>query len=95
MPSLTVRNIPEEILEKIKALSSIDRRSLNNEILVILERGTFVEVHERMKKVKHVSKAAQLEIWNGLAGSWEDKRSTKEIIDDIYAHRTTGRDVKL
>lgn len=95
MASLTVRNIPDEILEKIKALSSIDRRSLNNEVLFILERGTYDVVLDRVHKVKHLSKATQLEIWKSLLGTWEDARSTKEIIDDIYTHRTVGRDVKL
>lgn len=28
-----------------------------------------------------------------LAGSWKDKRSTEEIIDDIECHRTQGRKV--
>jgi hypothetical protein len=48
-----------------------------------------------MRKVKHLSKATQLEIWKSLLGSREDARSAKEIIDDIYARRTAGRDVKL
>lgn len=95
MASLTVRNIPDEILDKIKALSSIDRRSLNNEILVILERGTYTEVQERMRKVKHVSKDTQIQIWNNLLGTWEDTRSAKEIIEDISTHRTIGRDIEL
>ena len=30
-----------------------------------------------------------------LAGSWEDKRSAKEIVDDIERHRTRGRKVEL
>ncbi len=95
MASITVRNIPPEVLEKIKQLSSMERRSVNSEILVILERGTFSEYEEKMLKRKYLSKATQLEIWKKLAGTWEDKRSAKEIIEDIYSHRTTGRDVKL
>ena len=30
-----------------------------------------------------------------LAGSWKDKRSAKEIVDDIERHRTRGRKVEL
>jgi plasmid stability protein len=95
MASITVRNIPDEVLGKIKALSSLERRSVNNEILVILERGTFDEYEDKLQKRKYLSKSTQLEIWKRLAGSWEDSRSTKEIIDDIYANRTAGRDVNL
>lgn len=95
MASITVRNIPDEIFEKIKTLSSIDRRSLNNEILVILERGTFTEYEEKMQKRKYLSKSTQIEIWQRLLGTWEDTRSTKDIIEDIYSHRTTGREINL
>jgi len=95
MASITVRNIPDDVLGKIKALSSIDRRSVNNEILVILERGTYDEYAEKLQKPKYLSKSTQLEIWRRLAGTWEDNRSAKEIIEDIYTHRTVGRDVKL
>jgi plasmid stability protein len=95
MASITVRNIPDEVLEKIRALSAIERRSINNEILLILERGTYSEYEERLHRRKYLSKSTQLEIWKGLLGSWQDNRTTKEIIDDIYSNRTGGRDVEL
>jgi plasmid stability protein len=95
MASITIRNIPDEVLERIRALSSIERRSLNNEILVILERGTYSEYEEKLIKPKYLSKATQMEIWKQLAGTWEDSRSAKEIIEDIYSHRTAGREVQL
>ena len=39
MKSITVRNIPDEILEAARTLSIKERRSLNNEILILLEKG--------------------------------------------------------
>jgi len=95
MASITIRNIPDEVLERIRALSSIERRSLNNEILVILERGTYSEYEEKLLKKKYLSKSTQMEIWKRLAGTWSDSRSAKEIIEDIYSHRTAGREVEL
>src|SRR5208283_3913787 len=95
MASITIRNIPDEVLERIRALSSIERRSLNNEILVILERGTYSEYEEKLLKKKYLSKSTQMEIWKRLAGTWEDTRSAKEIIEDIYSNRTAGREVEL
>jgi plasmid stability protein len=95
MASITIRNIPDEVLERIRALSSIERRSLNNEILVILERGTYSEYEEKLLKRKYLSKSTQMEIWKQLAGTWSDSRSTKEIIEDIYSNRTVGREVQL
>ena len=95
MASITVRNIPDDVLERIRALSSIDRRSLNNEILVLLERSAINEFEEKLLKRKYLSKSTQLEMWKRLVGTWEDTRSTQEIIDDIYATRTVGREVEL
>ncbi len=95
MASITIRNIPDAVLKRIKELSSVERRSVNNEILVILERGTDSEYLDRMQRPKYLSKETQLEIWKKLAGTWEDECSAKEIIADIYSHRTSGRDVRL
>jgi len=95
MANITVRNIPEEVFEKIKALSAIERRSLNNQILTVLERGTFSEYEEVTRERRHISKQTQLQMWRELCGSWEDDRTAKEIIKDIYSHRTLGRDVQI
>jgi plasmid stability protein len=95
MASITVRNIPDEVFERIKTLSMIERRSINNEILVILERGAFNEYEDKMQRQRHLSKSSQMEIWKKLLGTWEDTRSTTEIIEDIYSNRTVGRDVDL
>ncbi|MBE3063982.1 MAG: hypothetical protein IMZ69_03070 [Spirochaetes bacterium] len=95
MASITVRNIPDDVLERIKTLSMIERRSINNEILVILERGAFNEYEEKMQRQRHLSKSTRMEIWKRLLGTWEDTRSTREIIEDIYSNRTVGRDVDL
>ena len=38
MSTLTVKNIPPELYERLKEKAKANRRSLNNEIIVILER---------------------------------------------------------
>lgn len=95
MASVTVRNIPDDILERIRALSTAERRSLNNEILVILERGTNAEFEEKIQQRKFLSKSTQMELWDQLVGTWKDSRSASEIIEDIYSLRTAGRDIEL
>jgi plasmid stability protein len=95
MASITVRNIPEGVFKRIKALSSIDKRSINNEILLILEKGISTEFEEKLHMRKHISKDTQVEIWKNLLGKWIDDRSTEEIVKDIYSHRTIGREVKI
>jgi plasmid stability protein len=93
MVSITVRNIPDEIIDKIKVLSEIEKRSLNNEILVILERGLSDEI--KNKKNAKISAEAQVSLWRKLSGLWEDTRPTEEIISDIYSSRSKGRDVEI
>jgi len=68
MTNITVRNIPDEIIKKIKTLSEVDKRSLNNEILVILEKGLLNEIKNR--KYNKISKEAQISIWEKLSGQW-------------------------
>ena len=95
MANITIRNIPDGTLKRIKTLSSIEKRSPNSEILMILERGASNEFEEKLQTRTKISKETQIDIWKNLLGKWTDKRSTEEIIKDIYSHRTTGRDVKL
>ena len=94
MANITIRNIPDDIFEKIKALSASERRSINNEPLVIIERGTLTAYREKLHERSPVSKSTQLGIWSRLLGSWEDSRSTDEIIEDISGRRTHGRRVE-
>ncbi|MFA6291145.1 MAG: hypothetical protein WC637_05150 [Victivallales bacterium] len=89
MKSITVRNIPDEILEAVRILSIKERRSLNNELLVIMENGLNSMSSSELKT------DLKEEPWKKLAGKWKDKRNTRDIIDDIYSSRTIGKDIKL
>ena len=90
MMNITVRNIPEDIIERIRTLSKIEKRSLNNEILMILERGVEKEFDHFISTERRITKETQIDIWKTLANQWEDDRSTTEIIEDIYQHRTSS-----
>lgn len=93
MINLTVRNIPDEIINKIRTLSKLEKRSLNNEILVILENVLYDEY--KRNRNRKISKEVQINMWEKISGLWEDKRNTKEIINDIYSNRSAGREVDL
>jgi len=93
--NITVRNIPDEVINKIRTLSQIERRSLNNEILIILEQGLNERLASPDNIKRYIAKELQAGIWRGLADKWEDARSTQEIIEDIYENRTIGRPVAL
>jgi len=93
--NLTIRNIPEEVINKIRTLSKVERRSLNSEILVVLEHGLNEKLGRLFYSRSNMTKELQVNIWRGLASKWEDDRSADEIIKDIYNRRTMGRDVEL
>ncbi|MFP4377716.1 MAG: FitA-like ribbon-helix-helix domain-containing protein [Spirochaetales bacterium] len=96
MANVTVRNIPDSILEQIKALSAIERRSMNNEIVILLEEAVRSRqtLSDRLNGAG-MSPEAQFEAWERLIGAWEDERSAQEIVADIYSRRSPGRSIDL
>ncbi len=93
MASITIRDIPESVLEKVRILSKRDRRSMNSELLTLLERGLNDRTGNTAEEA--ITPEIQVEMWRMLAGEWIDKRSTEEIIADIYTSRTKGRSISL
>ena len=58
MPSLSVKNVPEELLERLRARAKGHHRSLQGEIMAILEEATLApprltvrELGERMRRL--------------------------------------------
>ena len=45
MPSITVKNIPEELYERLKEAARTHRRSINSEVIVCIEKA--VGTHKR------------------------------------------------
>jgi plasmid stability protein len=39
MPTITVKNIPVEIYEKLKRAAQVNRRSINSEVIACIERA--------------------------------------------------------
>ncbi len=95
MANLTVRNIPDELLNKIRLLSIIEKRSVNSEILMVLEKGLSKESDSVNYVKNQLSNDTQIKLWQNLGGRWKDSRSTAEIISDIIGSRSQGRRVDL
>ena len=95
MANITIRNIPESVFEKIKFLSEVERRSLNNEMLVVIEMG-IMELEKAHRKFRHVIGAeTQAALWNELGGQWKDSKSKRQAIREIYDTRSMGREFPL
>jgi len=95
MKSITVRNIPDKLIDRLRTLSVLEKRSLNNEILIVLEKGLAKESEYKTNFKNHLSMDTQIKIWQNLCGQWKDNRSTDKIIGDIIDSRSEGRSVDL
>jgi hypothetical protein len=94
MSSFTLRNIPEALLDSIRTLSERERRSLNNEILVVLEEGMAAKAER--SSPEPLGSELQAELWAELCGKWEDdERSPAQTIAEIRSARSMGREVAL
>jgi len=63
MPSLTVKNIPDDVYQRLKENASRHRRSLNSEVIVSLERITRarpVEVKKTLARIDELRKSIHI-----------------------------------
>ena len=95
MTNITVRNIPDDLLNKIRTSSILSKRSLNSEILMVLEKGLSKDANSANYLEDRISRDTQIKLWQNLCGRWKDSKSTAEIISDIIGSRSEGRRVDL
>ena len=81
MAVLQVRDVDERLYDRLKFAAKLDNRSISQQVVTILQYY-FTSVPGRTKNAT--------EEFLKLAGSWEDSRSAKEIIDDIYSSRVNS-----
>jgi plasmid stability protein len=93
MKNITIRNIPTSVFEKLRLLSELDRRSLNNEMLIAIESGVKELEQQHPRSALGISSAVQLALWKGLSGKWKDKKTKEAQIKELFADRTMGREV--
>lgn len=92
MASLTIRDISNDLLARIRALAARERRSLNRQVLVLLESSVPADVDAEEQRLQAES-AAQVQAWQRLA---EQFGADIDITaDDILSARSTGRPVDL
>ena len=67
MPSFTVKNIPRELYEKLKATASLNRRSLNNEMINCLESVLLpkrLTVKDKLLRAKRIRSRMSAEMFD-------------------------------
>ena len=95
MPSLTIKDIPEDLLERLRQRAAADKRSMNKEILHLLDTALSREPVDYNSASISRRIDAQVHAWRQLAGRWESDLGTAEEIAQIYAARTAGRPIDL
>jgi plasmid stability protein len=61
MASVTVKNIPDELYERLKALAKVNHRSINGEIIALIERSVgkspeeVAEILERTRQIRELT----------------------------------------
>ena len=92
MASLTLKNLPDDLLGALREAAERDRRSLTQEIIYLLAiavRGV-ERPAGRSPDVK-----AQVAAWRKLAGKWESNLDPATEAERITERRTEGREVDL
>jgi hypothetical protein len=94
MPSLTLKDIPVPLLERLRACAARDQRSLNREAIWLLEQALDQRTDPTAQMQQQ--REAQLAAWRALAGRWQGSApEIDEMVEDIYQSRTEGREVEL
>jgi plasmid stability protein len=94
MNALTLKSIPESLIESLRVAATSAHRSLNKEIINRLERS-FVNTprHPDPDEWSSARVNEQADAWENLDGRWESDLSLEAEIEAMYAARTPGRDV--
>lgn len=94
MPSLTLKDIPIPLMERLRARAAEDQRSLNREAIWLLEQA--LEPSGRAELHLWREREAQLAAWRELSGRWRGTdEETDDLIEEIYQSRTQGREIAL
>jgi hypothetical protein len=95
MSSLTIRDLTPRTLSSLRTRAKSNHRSLNGEILFIFEwvADHGMKTPPPAEGMMDSAVFRQKSEMDSLIGTWGDKKVTEEIIDDIYAARSFGREV--
>jgi plasmid stability protein len=85
MPTLTIREVPPDVLARLRRRATEERRSLSQEVIHLLDAAL---------RAPMFSAAGQVDAWRSL-GRWKSRRTGKQEIAALYKARTKGRPVEL
>lgn len=77
MATVTIKNIPDELYEKLKASAKANRRSINNEVIMLIERAYQSyrpapdEIEAEAKRLRKLT--AHYHLTNEELNAWKNK----------------------
>ena len=93
MASLTLKNLPDELLSALREAAKKDRRSLTQEIIHLLDRALRGRGERTAPPRPDID--AQVAAWRKLAGRWESDADHATEAERVMEKRTPGREVDL
>lgn len=91
MPSITLKNLSEDLLDELRQAAERDRRSLTQQAIYLLETA----LRERSRSIEEPDVKAQVAAWRRLAGRWESDDDAATEARRLMKARTRGRQVDL
>ena len=95
MASLTLKNVPDELLENLRTAAQDDRRSLNQEVMHLLMLALRARASTSTEAMPAAEVRAQLAAWRKLAGKWASEVDREAEASALFKARTRGRKVIL
>ena len=77
MPSLTIKNLPDELYDELKQAAEQEHRSINSEVIVRLKRSLFPEKASPVAKLEKI-RAIRSQIKPGILNEDEIEQAINE-----------------
>lgn len=96
MASITIKNIPDVVLDRARALAQADDRSLNKELIHLIEAAVDRRLAETGNDSALLSLArSQAAAWRALASNSGSSQTFEIDGADLMDARTNGREVNF
>lgn len=92
MASLTIKNVPDQLLKELRESAARQRRSLNQHVIVLLE-SVMTQAGDGATRRLQAEIEGQVAAWERLAGPWGDVDD--QLVNSVYESRSAGRHVGL
>lgn len=95
MSSITIKDVPDKLLERLRQRAQEDNRSMNREVIHLLNLALANQPVNQDFGSDTRNVESQIQAWRRLAGLWDSDLNTTDEIERIYAARTFGRQIDL